>query len=761
MRLGDRLGQLAASNRYWLLCLATGLAGFLLAQARILGEVSSFGLAAVAACAYEYTLPAAVGALAGYMLMPDPAANLGFFAAVVLLTSIRLLLGQKRWNNLPPLAPPLLTALSGALTGIAAVVTTGTGYDWALLFSRMMLAGAGTYFFLSTLRCGASGFRGLGKLEWVSASVTLGLLAAGLTQLQIGPVSLGRVCIVVGILLVSISAGTGPGTVAGVAAGFAMGFVTGDFAEYITAYGLGGLLAGVFAGLGRLGAAAAFVLTNGFVLLLVQQNASLSGLLEVFCASVIVMLVPGSALRATGTRLISPDNDADTVKRVVSATLGGTVGALTDICTITKEVSGRLEELAGADNSSVVDRAADKVCRGCTYKARCWQRDYGNTTDALSKALASLRRGGTVELAVIPDHFQHRCIKLPDLLGVLEKEYLAYVAGEGARRKVSQVRSVVADQFEGMSLFLEGICRQIGEISSGDPAATAKLREYMLREHMDPVWVVCYSDSGSRMWVKACLPLFKKARLDWEELSLTVSQLLDREMDLPQWGEVDGRLLVTICEKAELAVRFGSCQMNCGGAAVCGDSLRTFVTNGAVAHLVLSDGMGSGGSAAVDSAMAASLIARLAQAGVDYDSALRLVNSALLVKSADESLATLDVTSVDLHTGRAVFYKAGAAPTIVRKGGRAGSVESASIPAGILKGVTFEKSSLTLHGGDLVMMISDGVCASGVDWVTSEVEHYQGDDPDELCRKIAGAAKLRRIDGREDDITVLCAMLDA
>ena len=57
-------------------------------------------------------------------------------------------------------------------------------------------------------------------------------------------------------------------------------------------------------------------------------------------------------------------------------------------------------------------------------------------------------------------------------------------------------------------------------------------------------------------------------------------------------------------------------------------------------------------------------------------------------------------------------------------------------------------------------MMSDGVCASGVDWITSEVEHYRGNDPDELCRKVAEAAKLRRTDGREDDITVVCCMLD-
>ena len=56
-------------------------------------------------------------------------------------------------------------------------------------------------------------------------------------------------------------------------------------------------------------------------------------------------------------------------------------------------------------------------------------------------------------------------------------------------------------------------------------------------------------------------------------------------------------------------------------------------------------------------------------------------------------------------------------------------------------------------------MLSDGVCASGVDWIVSMVEHWEGEDPDQLCRQLAETARLRRNDGREDDITVLCCIL--
>ena len=144
-------------------------------------------------------------------------------------------------------------------------------------------------------------------------------------------------------------------------------------------------------------------------------------------------------------------------------------------------------------------------------------------------------------------------------------------------------------------------------------------------------------------------------------------------------------------------------------------------------------------------------------AGVDYTAALKIVNSALLVKSGEESLSTIDITAINLYTGQARFYKAGAAPTFVRRGKRTGLVESTSLPAGILTAVEFEQSSVKLSDGDLVVMVSDGATASDSDWILSVVEHFPQDgNLQALCDDIASTARLRRSDNHDDDITV-CA----
>ena len=92
---------------------------------------------------------------------------------------------------------------------------------------------------------------------------------------------------------------------------------------------------------------------------------------------------------------------------------------------------------------------------------------------------------------------------------------------------------------------------------------------------------------------------------------------------------------------------------------MCGDAYQSFTDRRSVAHIILSDGMGSGTAAAVDSNMTVSLLQKLIDAGVGYQAALKIVNSALLVKSGEESLSTIDITAVNLYTGQAWFYKAG------------------------------------------------------------------------------------------------------
>jgi stage II sporulation protein E len=67
-------------------------------------------------------------------------------------------------------------------------------------------------------------------------------------------------------------------------------------------------------------------------------------------------------------------------------------------------------------------------------------------------------------------------------------------------------------------------------------------------------------------------------------------------------------VVLTFAEKATYVAEFASAQIACQDNKLCGDAFQTWSDRRGTAHVILSDGMGSGGNAAVDSAMASGLL---------------------------------------------------------------------------------------------------------------------------------------------------------
>ena len=79
----------------------------------------------------------------------------------------------------------------------------------------------------------------------------------------------------------------------------------------------------------------------------------------------------------------------------------------------------------------------------------------------------------------------------------------------------------------------------------------------------------------------------------------------------------------------------------------------------------LSDGMGSGETAARESKQVVELTEQLLETGFSPRAALKLVNTVLLLAGPEQHPATLDLSCIDLHTGVLEAMKLGAVPTFI------------------------------------------------------------------------------------------------
>ncbi len=104
---------------------------------------------------------------------------------------------------------------------------------------------------------------------------------------------------------------------------------------------------------------------------------------------------------------------------------------------------------------------------------------------------------------------------------------------------------------------------------------------------------------------------------------------------------IKDRCRIQMSEKPVYRIQFGVAQHACDNAQLCGDSYDCFTDGKGRFVAIISDGMGTGGRAAVDGAMASNIMGNLVKAGLGFDCALKIVNSAMQVKSGEESFGNI------------------------------------------------------------------------------------------------------------------------
>ena len=172
------------------------------------------------------------------------------------------------------------------------------------------------------------------------------------------------------------------------------------------------------------------------------------------------------------------------------------------------------------------------------------------------------------------------------------------------------------------------------------------------------------------------------------------------------------------------------------GETVCGDTVVSFRTERGLLCLLLADGMGSGEGARKESALTCRLLRQFLEAGIEPEAALKTLNDAMALRGADTgSFTTVDLVTCKTETGETAFYKFGAAPSYIKKGGTVRRITGGTLPVGLRSAPAApDVTRATLAPGSFAVMISDGVADPGRDeWLQDLLAGWEGEDPQELA----------------------------
>jgi len=732
---------------------------FLISRGSIFGGIMPFGAAFLSAVPGDYLAAASVGCFIGYIIPATDINSFRYLAAIFAIVAIKTILLALTKYFYKPL---VISLTAGLITlGAGLVATVGDTKQTVLAVTEAVLAGLSAYFFVKTFRAYPRLLKGVKGEELACLLISANIILIGTMSLSIGEISLGKILAITFILVVSRFGGSYAGAVGGIAAAFAVA-LSGESTAIALTFCLAGLFGGIFAKFGRYAALSAVILS---CLLCGGLEKNLIGFVELFITSLfgsaLFLIIPKAACVTAGKILSPPTKTASQngVKKAVTLRLRFASSALSDVSKTVDTVAAALSKINCPDFDTLLHGVEKDACSGCSLALNCWESRKAETAENMLEIIGAIREGQKETEACAPEEFRMRCLRPERVCGAVLNHYSDYASRIAAENRLAEVRSVVSEQFSGISEMLSSMAAELEREETFDERSAARITAALKNIEINPSECSCRLDQNGRMTVEIIAPKLRGAKLSRMRLLKQVEATVDRDFEPPSITECEDKLYISLTEATLVAVETGVCQIPASKTGVSGDAHSLFTNGRGKSFAVISDGMGSGGRAAVDGAMASGLISRLLKAGFSYDSAISILNSAMLFKSTDESLATVDIAAIDLYSGRLEMLKAGAAPTIIKKSGKCSVAKSTSLPVGILREVGFDKATVKLRAGDIVLMMSDGVSAEGEEWICKELSESEKSAQD-LAEHIAYGAVRRRGDTRPDDITVIAIKVE-
>ncbi len=704
--------------------IALALTGFLFARSQVLGGLYPFGPAFLAAISVKqrkqglfYLLPVLLG-LSSSMRGQD----LFVYSAIYLLLAVVFFLysvdEKKQWVVVPGMVLAAVAVSKGLVLGL------GEFSNYLLLISifESVFASGLSLVFLVVLgaieRVEIS--RRFSQDETICLFIILMGVIGGLGSWQLGGVSLQDAISRFFILVVAYLGGGGAGAACGALVGIVPSLSVVVAPTAIATYAFSGLLAGVFGNFGRLGTIMGFLLGNLILALYLFSGSQISASLGASAAGAIVFfLLPHRFYK--GLKMVFSATSLKSAKEERSERmLRLSVRRLRNAGWLFRDLSHSLEDVLEDEDKNeeeniktVLNHLSRRICAQCTMKEICWEMDYAHTYRGVLRLFKAVEDQGAASVRDAPESFRKRCPHIKELIAVVNCLYEMYVRSNYWNTQRQNSRRLLCRQMAGVSEVLANIAREISDFSNE--------RELLERE-MAPALIKCglnIEGAGITSFTEKAMDLWVQYQecpgedLCRQAVGDEVSRILGKEYIVHEVS-CDGGSCTERCRYRLLAagakrLKIGKAQLAKNIKGICGDCSGTILLDEGKQLLMVSDGMGIGQKAALESGAALSLISRLLEAGFREDTAIDTVNGALSLRANEESFVTLDLCLVNLYNGEVEFFKTGGAPSFIKSGNEVRIIKGSSLPVGMIAPVEKERISEQVEAGDVVILASDGL----------------------------------------------------
>jgi stage II sporulation protein E len=566
--------------------------------------------------------------------------------------------------------------------------------------------------------------------EFISLVISCALIFCGFGDIKILGFDIKNIVCILAIMILSYRYGAALGAAIGVTAGLVLSMSSSNLSSSITpiligCYAFCGLLSGVFRNLGKVGSGLGFFIGN--TMLILYMNGSMEALIylkEVVLAVCIFIIIPRKFILSISDLIgtnFEPNIGKATIslraKEMIVEKLNKFSTAFMEVAKTFSEVSTTKTIIHKHDISSMFDRIVDRVCKDCSLCLHCWDRNFYSTYQVMFKIVERLEQKGYIESGDIPSYFIERCERINEFVQVVNNMYEIFKVDIMWRSKLGENRNLLSQQLEELSKAISGLALEIDYDAHFKTEFENTLLIILKREGIRAAEVLAIENKYGKYEVNISHKGCGGRRCCNTVINKIVSDVVGRKMVKDTYGcskkDSKNSCILKFVEQEKYSITTGVATISkydeLYGNNISGDNYTFTNSSDGKYVLAISDGMGSGEKASMQSRATINLIEKFMESGFDKDATVKLINSILALKSNDDYFSTIDLCLINLNDGEIEFMKIGAAPTVIKRKEVVDIIKTISLPAGILSNMEIELIHKQLNDGDMVILISDGV----------------------------------------------------
>lgn len=611
----------------------------------------------------------------------------------------------------------------------------------------------------------------LSKEEVICLGLLLAIIVSGMWDVKYQGLSLRNMVAFFIVLVTGYTKGPAMGAASGVTIGLVSSISDVTMPVALGVYAFCGLISGIFKDLGKFITMVAFITSSALLSFYTEGLLNIKMMfLDTVIPSLLFLIIPQRKYEKFSS-LIDGDKRSielqksyiERVKDLISLKLMNVFNTVSGLSNILEEnVDNELSKKS--EINGMVEKLADKVCSGCDRKGICWKAEFYYTYDSFVELLRLVEKSGKIGADNIPESLKRKCKRPTELSKQVNHLIEIFRLNNRWRRKLINSRKIVAEQTRGISELVRDMMEEVSTSVEFKNDIEEEIAVALDRKGLEFDDVLAIKNGRGKyevtIYKQPCSGKQACSREFVGVISKTLGVSMQRDSNKCRIDR-DGTMCqfrLVECVKYNIITAVSKASKE----EISGDNYSYGEIGQGRYMVALSDGMGNGAWASNESRTTISLLEKFMEAGFERNTAIKAINSVLVLRSYDECFATIDMNIVDLYSGVGEFIKIGSAPTFIKSGMNVDVIKSMSLPAGILDEVDIESQIVEFKNGDMIVMVSDGVVDSSIEkekWIVKALLEYDSGNPKDVADYIINRAKSNYKDRIGDDMTVVVSKI--